>query len=79
MGVTPQFRLSDRYVITADFSSLNNVRQHLNWDGSVADRTTNLMGTMYTTTLGLTYYFGKHKQHADWYLKKIAIAINKLN
>jgi OOP family OmpA-OmpF porin len=67
-GLTPQFRLMNSIVITADFSAINNVRQHFNWDGSYAATDNNLTGLMYNTSLGITYYIGKKEKHADWYI-----------
>lgn len=68
LGLTPQFRISNRIVLTGDFSYLGNFRQHLNWDGSYSDADNNLSGSMVTTSLGLTFYLGKNKVHADWYV-----------
>jgi len=67
MGITPQFKITDRIVLNADFSYTFNYRQHLNWDGSYADNNKNLFGSMHDLTIGFTYYLGKNKQHADWY------------
>ena len=67
-GITPQIRITDKFVFTADFTILSNVRQHLNWDGSNSDQSNNLAGQMYNTSLGLTYYFGKKEKHADWFV-----------
>ena len=67
-GLTPQFRIMNSFVITADFSAINNVRQHFNWDGSYAATDNNLTGLMYNTSLGLTYYIGENEKHADWYI-----------
>lgn len=67
-GITPQIRITNKFVFTADFTILSNVRQHLNWDGSNSDQSNNLTGQMYNTSLGLTYYFGKKEKHADWFV-----------
>jgi OOP family OmpA-OmpF porin len=67
-GITPQIRITDKFVFTADFTVMSNVRQHLNWDGSNSDQSNNLAGQMYNTSLGLTYYFGKKEKHADWFI-----------
>ena len=68
LGLTPQIRLSNKFVFTADFTILSNVRQHLTWNGGISAQSENLTGQMYTTSLGLTYYFGKNGKHADWYI-----------
>jgi OmpA-OmpF porin, OOP family len=68
IGLTPQFRLTNSIVITGDFTVINNVRQHLNWDGQYAATENNLSGLLYNTSLGITVYLGKNEKHADWYL-----------
>lgn len=72
-GVTPQFRLTNRFVLTADFSSLSNMRQHFNWDGeALSNRDNNLTGLMNTVSLGLTYYIGRKADvHADWHSNEV--------
>ncbi|MFC4740005.1 OmpA family protein [Flavobacterium ponti] len=70
VGLTPQFKISKRLVLTGDFTLLSNVRQHLNWDGSFSEKANNLTGTLFNTSLGLTLYLGKKDTHADWYSEK---------
>ncbi len=67
-GITPQVKLSNHLALTADFTVLSNVRQHFAWDGSNSAQSNNLIGQMYTTSLGLTYFFGKKENHADWFV-----------
>lgn len=67
IGLTPQFRISNRIVLTGDFTYLSNFRQHLNWDGSGSESSNNLTGSMLNTSLGLTFYLGGNDVHADWY------------
>lgn len=66
-GFTPQVRLTKWMALVADFTIVNNVRQHLNWDGSYASSDENLSGMLYNTSVGLTFYLGKKDKHADWY------------
>lgn len=75
-GVTPQIKIFNNLVFTADFTVLSNVSQHLNWDGSRSDQSNNLTGQMYSTSLGLTYYFGKNEKHADWYIPVVIAKID---
>ncbi|WP_438967067.1 OmpA family protein [Flavobacterium sp.] len=70
VGVTPQFRITNRLVLSGDFTLLSNVRQHFNWDGSYSEQANNLTGTLFNTSLGLTLYLGKKDTHADWYSEK---------
>jgi OOP family OmpA-OmpF porin len=67
-GITPQVRLADWLAFTADFTVVNNMRQHLNWDGAPATNADNLSGMLYNTSIGLTVYLGKKEKHADWYI-----------
>jgi OOP family OmpA-OmpF porin len=66
-GLTPQFRITDRFVITADASFIQNYRSHITWDGFRDDSVGNLDSSMMNVSLGLTVYLGKHDIHADWY------------
>ena len=75
-GITPQIRITNKLVFSADFTVLSNVRQHLNWDGSKSDQANNLAGQMYNTSLGLTYYFGKKEKHADWFIPVVIATID---
>ena len=72
-GVTPQFRVTNRFVVTANYSSLSNMRQHFNWDGmALSNKDNNLTGLMNTVSLGLTYYIGRKADvHADWYSSEV--------
>lgn len=70
VGLTPQFRLTNWLVLTGDFTAINNVRQHLAWDGNPSSSDNNLSGLMFNTSLGLTLYLGKKEKHADWYSQK---------
>jgi OmpA-OmpF porin, OOP family len=81
LGLTPQLRITNRLVLSGDFSMLSNVRQHFNWDGSVSDPSNNLTGTLFNTSLGLTLYLGKKDTHADWYSEKEAkvVSVDKYN
>jgi len=72
VGITPQLKLSNRFALQTDFSFTGNFRQHLNWDGSHAT-TNNLFGIMHDLTFGITYYLGKHEQHADWFWNDLAM------
>lgn len=70
-GITPQLKITNRIVLTGDFSIINNIRQHYNWDGiTLISGNDNLTGSIYTTSLGLTFYLGRKNQHTDWYVKK---------
>lgn len=69
LGLTAQFKLSERIALNADFSMINNVNQKYTFDGyedpSVSeDRGFN--STLYNATIGISIYLGKNTKHADW-------------
>ena len=37
IGITPQFRITQKLAVMLDVSVQNNYRQHFNWDGSYSD------------------------------------------
>ena len=65
-GITGQIRLSNRFALTGDFTTIVTAKQDVNFDGSSFNGTNGLQGFIYTGTAGLTYYFGKNTKHADW-------------
>jgi len=68
IGLTPQFRITNRLVLTGDVTYLSNIRQHMNWDGSYSLDSNNLTGSMINASVGITYYLGSKDIHADWYI-----------
>lgn len=69
IGVTGQVKLTNRIVLTGDFSSITNVRQDIAFDGnSRNDVQRSFNGGLFTGTVGLTFYLGKNDIHADWYV-----------
>lgn len=72
LGLTTQFKISERIALNADFTMVNNISQHYTFDGYtggvdgpiIEDRGFN--GTLYNATLGLSIYLGKNEKHADW-------------
>lgn len=66
VGVTPQFRVSNRISLMLDVTMQNSFRQHFTWDGAYSDLSNNLNGQQITTSLGLTYSLGKNSIHGDW-------------
>ena len=69
-GITPQFRIIDRLVLTADFSQVLIFKQQTQLNGTRNNRGP-VDAVLHTYTLGLTYNFGK-KQHIDWAKKELA-------
>lgn len=67
-GLTTQFRITDRFALTADISNTWFGNHQLMIDGS---KTTSNKGYMDASVLnvsaGLTVYLGKNSKHIDWY------------
>jgi len=66
IGFSPEFRITKKLAIIADFSTIANFRQHFAWDGHYSNRDENLAGQMIAGTIGLTYSFGSDELHGDW-------------
>ncbi|RWW96660.1 OmpA family protein [Flavobacterium cerinum] len=62
-GLTAQLKLSRSIVLTGDVTGIANGFQNRSFDGFTAN---NGKGVVVNGTLGLTFYLGKHEQHADW-------------
>lgn len=66
VGMTPQFKLSDKFVVNLDWSAIYNARQDQNFD-FLTKNERSIENAYYTTlSLGVSYYFGKNSKHADW-------------
>lgn len=69
LGLTAQFRLSNRVALNADFTMINNVNQQYTFDGyedPAVSEDRGFNSTLYNATLGLSIYLGKNEKHADW-------------
>lgn len=64
-GLTAQLKLSRSIVLTADVTGIANGFQNWNFDG-FSQNNRSFDGVVLNGTLGLTFYLGKHEQHADW-------------
>ncbi|MGS2739121.1 OmpA family protein [Sinomicrobium sp. M5D2P17] len=69
-GLTGQVKLSDRVVLNADFTTLAHSRQNYTFDGTRKSSVRGFDGIMLNATVGISFYLGKAKQHADWYLRE---------
>ncbi|MFM2214550.1 MAG: hypothetical protein RL427_1813 [Bacteroidota bacterium] len=68
VGITPAIRIFNNVSIFTDIAINSNIRQHFNWDGSYSQRSNNLTGGLFTTSLGVSFAFGNEKIHGDWAL-----------
>ncbi|MGQ7944488.1 OmpA family protein [Flavobacterium sp. WC2509] len=66
IGLTGQLRLSDRIALTGDLTGIVNAKQNFNFDGMRAAGPSTVDGMLLNASIGLTFYLGKNKLHADW-------------
>lgn len=65
-GVTGQIKLSNRLVLTGDFTTILNTNQNIAFDAASTANTRGFGGILFNGTVGLTVYLGKNAKHADW-------------
>jgi OOP family OmpA-OmpF porin len=65
-GVTGQIRLTDRFALTGDFTTILNASQDLTFDAASHSNGRGFQGILFNATAGITYYLGKSAKHADW-------------
>lgn len=69
-GLSPYYRLNDFSALKLDYSIQSNLSQHLTWDGYRINADDNLHAIMHSYSVGLIFYLGDNKNHADWFVKK---------
>ena len=68
IGLTPQFKVSERLSVYGDLAYAIRFKQHYGFDGKLlnADYAPEV-GKTTVVSFGLIVYLGKQKRHADWY------------
>lgn len=67
IGLTPQFKISEKLSINADVSFMANIRQNNGFDfEALPVQGGGFSGYYAAATIGFNYYIGKAKTHADW-------------
>ncbi|MBZ4043484.1 OmpA family protein [Flavobacterium hibisci] len=66
IGVTGQVKLSNKLVLTGDFSTIVNALQNHTYDAAALNPEKGFNGALFNGTIGLTLYLGKNEKHADW-------------
>lgn len=72
VGLTPQYKISDRIAIFADFSSLVNFYQSVNFDGGNATNSRDTNISIFNTSIGFNISFGKYRKLADFHYEEPA-------
>ena len=66
IGLTGQIKLSNKFVLTGDVSSIANVLQSNSFDFTTVNKTAGFSANLLTGTIGISYYLGKSAKHVDW-------------
>lgn len=67
-GLTPEFKLSEKFSIIGDASYIINVNQNYGYNGvPVSTFPDHVTGSYFQLTIGLQWHFGNKKMAADWY------------
>ncbi len=75
-GITPQFKLNNRFSLFLDFSSIIHFYQEDNFDGGPNPATRESNISLFNTSIGLNIALGKNKQSADFWRGEEAIVVN---
>lgn len=68
LGLTPQYRISDRISLYTDVSYAVRFKQHYGFDGVLLSPDfKDSQGKTASFSLGLMFYLGDKSRHADWY------------
>jgi hypothetical protein len=69
LGIRPMFKISNSIALTTDLSYIVNIRQHYGYGGEsfFSSEPDGLTGGFINFSVGLNFYFGEKRFHADWY------------
>src|SRR5690606_31614306 len=65
-GARPQFKINERWALTADLSFIFHANQTYGFGMQKKSKHGSIDGYFNTLSIGATYYIGKNKTHADW-------------
>lgn len=68
VGITPQFKINERFSINGDLALTTHIRQDRTFDFASPTPLTGggFTGYLWNWSVGVTYYIGKNDRHADW-------------
>jgi outer membrane protein OmpA-like peptidoglycan-associated protein len=72
-GVTGQIKVTDRVVLTGDFTTILNASQDFAFDGARLADSRGFSGVVFNGTVGVTVYLGKGQKHADWVVENTSV------
>lgn len=68
IGITPQYKINDKFSVNLDLSMLFHLRQEKTFDFlSKIPSVGGFTGSFLNFSIGGTMYIGERKHHADWY------------
>lgn len=67
VGLKPQRKLTERFALFLDLSYVVNLKQHQSFSGIRFDDKKSVVGGFANLGVGLAFYLGSNKEHADWY------------
>lgn len=68
VGLTGQIKLSENFAFIGDLSYITNLKQHYAYNGELLDPNfKSVSGSFVNVSIGIMYYLGENKYHADWY------------
>lgn len=67
-GITPTYKINNKFTINADISQITHLRQNIYFDflSKISDKS-RARGGFFNFTIGVTMSLGSNKHHADWY------------
>lgn len=67
IGLSPQFKINERFCVNADLSMLFHVRQNRTFDFQYKlPAEAGFTGSFINLSIGASYYLGKKSKHIDW-------------
>ncbi len=66
VGLTPQFRLTNKIAVNVDLSYISNIYQDHKFDYHSLTISNGFDGNIFNASVGLSYYLGKNEKHLDW-------------
>ncbi len=69
-GLTPQYKISDRIAVFADFSSFINFGQDNTFNGGIYSDNRESNISIFNTSIGLSISFGRYNRLADFYFEE---------